>query len=367
MTADHESDQTIVQRGQPIARAPIVHAVLVRELEGPPRRITLGETKLQVGRAPANDIVLASPEVSRQHCQIELAGNAATLTDLNSTNGVYVDGHRVEGAAQLHRGAVVALGPFTLTYVCGLADELATAEDEAREEARAVSYIQALLPAPLRDGPVLAEWRFVPSARLGGDAFGYRWLDEGRFAAFLLDVCGHGIGSALLAVSAANMLRASVLGADPGDPVAVLHAANTAFQMDHHNDLFFSLWYGVYDRYSRRLRFASAGHHPAYLSDGPALAALGTRAPCIGMAPAVQFTMAEAVAPVGSRLYLFSDGAFELSRVDGRLGTIEDLIALIAEPGNEQTEPDRLFDAIRQATGRRPLEDDVSLVAIEFR
>jgi phosphoserine phosphatase RsbU/P len=91
----------------------------------------------------------------------------------------------------------------------------------------AVRYIQALLPPPLRDRVVRAEWRFVPSAPLGGDAFGYRWLDENHFAVFLLDVSGHGVGSALLAASAANMLRApSLVGADLRDPAKVLAAMN---------------------------------------------------------------------------------------------------------------------------------------------
>ena len=41
-------------------------------------------------------------------------------------------------------------------------------------------------------------WRFQPSTQLGGDAFGYHWLDEQRLAIYLLDVCGHGVTEAEL-------------------------------------------------------------------------------------------------------------------------------------------------------------------------
>ncbi|HYZ61006.1 MAG TPA: SpoIIE family protein phosphatase [Acetobacteraceae bacterium] len=363
MIEETDSDRTAIFRPQPRKLSPTVHALLLRQDGVPPRRITLGDAPIRIGRGPANELVLASPEVSRQHCWIGLADGVALLTDLNSTNGVHVDGQRLQGAAKLQPGARIAVGPFTLTYQRGSAEELAEAEAAEREQARAVSYIQALLPAPMRDGPVRAEWHFVPSAQLGGDAFGYRWLDERRLALFLLDVSGHGVGSALLAASAANMLRAPSLGADPGDPVAVLRGINAAFQMDDHNGLFFSLWYGVYDRSAHGLRYASAGHHPAYLLQGEGMLPLVTRAPAIGMAPSARFAAADAEVRAGSRLYLFSDGAFEVTLADGAPGTIEHVLALL----RDRPDPGALFDTIRESTGRRPFEDDVSLLSFEFR
>jgi len=66
----------------------------------------------------------------------------------------------------------------------------------------AAKYVESLLPEPLRRGSIRAEWRFIPSADLGGDSFGYHPLDDQHFALYLLDVCGHGVGAALLSVSA---------------------------------------------------------------------------------------------------------------------------------------------------------------------
>src|SRR5437762_952768 len=76
---------------------------------------------------------------------------------------------------------------------------------------KASRYIQSLLPAPLAEGPIRSDWVLVPCARLGGDAFGYKFLDERFFAIYLIDVSGHGTGAAMHAVSIINVLRQGAL------------------------------------------------------------------------------------------------------------------------------------------------------------
>src|SRR5262249_3619235 len=71
----------------------------------------------------------------------------------------------------------------------------------ADEIAQAAKYVQSLLPEKLAGG-IHTDWRFVPSTQLGGDIFGYHWLDPEHWAVYLPDVSGHGVGSSLLAVSA---------------------------------------------------------------------------------------------------------------------------------------------------------------------
>ena len=63
----------------------------------------------------------------------------------------------------------------------------------ADELAKAAEYVKSLLPEPI-DEPIRIRWEHIPSMQLGGDAFGYHWLDDDHFAIYLLDVCGHGVG-----------------------------------------------------------------------------------------------------------------------------------------------------------------------------
>src|SRR5690606_9658524 len=94
----------------------------------------------------------------------------------------------------------------------------------------------------------------------------YHWIDDAHLALYLLDVCGHGIGPSLLSVGVLNTLRSGALiGVDARDPAQVLRGLNRLYPMALHNDLFFTLWYGVYSVADRRLAYSAAGHPPALL------------------------------------------------------------------------------------------------------
>ena len=366
MQEDEVERTTLFDRPFRQAAVAIVHALLLRQDGVPARRIQLSPGHFNIGRGPLNELTLASSEVSRQHCRIDIARDVAVLVDLASTNGVYLDGQQIEGQAILQSGARLSVGQFSLIYQRGTAEELAEAEAGERELAQAVGYIRALLPPPLRSGPVRAEWHFVPSALLGGDVFGYRWLDEQHLSIFLLDVCGHGVSSALLAASAANMLRLPGPGLDLRDPGAVLDGMNAAFQMEEHNGLFFTIWYGVYEPITRELRFASAGHHPAYLVHDTTWQALVTDAPTVGLSPVGCFEVSQTYVPAGAQLHLFSDGAFEVTYPDGTLVGVDKLLALLKRPSGAKREPEQVYNDLRQLTGFRPFEDDFSLMSLEF-
>jgi two-component system, NtrC family, response regulator GlrR len=68
-----------------------------------------------VGKDPSADLVLNDDAVSRFHCEIVVEDNVATLRDLGSRNGSFVNGVRV-GTAWLHDGAKVTVGTSTLRF-----------------------------------------------------------------------------------------------------------------------------------------------------------------------------------------------------------------------------------------------------------
>jgi len=239
----------------------------------------------------------------------------------------------------------------------------------ANDIATAASYVRSLLPPPQETAGIRADWRFIPSAALGGDAFGYHALDADHFAVYLLDVCGHGVGAALLSVSALNAIRSEALPqTDFHDPGAVLAALNKAFPMERQNDMFFTVWYGVYHAPTRRLRWAGGGHPPAVLL-GPAgpPRLLDSDGPLIGAVDGLEFASSEAEVPVGGRLFVYSDGAFEISRPDGSMwGFAEFLAVLSAPPGGPENPIDGLVSAIRGISQRDDFNDDFSMVELGF-
>ena len=131
-----------------------------------------------------------------------------------------------------------------------------TQREMAAELNRAARYVQSLLPPKLASGPVTIDWKFVPSSQLAGDMFGYQWIDRTHLGIYLLDVSGHGVGSALLAVSAANVLSGPTMpGTDLRNPGAVVTRLNEMFQMDRQDGKYFTIWYGVFDTEARALAY----------------------------------------------------------------------------------------------------------------
>jgi len=246
-------------------------------------------------------------------------------------------------------------------------DLIASQQHLVYELDQAVKYVRSLLPPPL-DGPVTTRWRFEPSSQLGGDFFGYDWLDPDHFAVYLLDVSGHGVGAALLSVSVANALRArSLPDTDFRDPAAVLARLNDAFPMDRHDEKYFTIWYGVFDRVNRRLTYASGGHPPVLLLTGPTAeearpVELGVTNFAVGMIPGVSFASdAVELGPYG-KLYVFSDGAYEVRKPCGSLMTRGELLNYLASrPG-----PDDVWRFVRQAGGSAAMADDFSLLEVAF-
>lgn len=65
---------------------------------------------LIVGRGENCDLVLCDEDVSREHAAVARSGAGVTLRDLDSKNGIKVQGHRVSGSCRLHDGDVVRIG-----------------------------------------------------------------------------------------------------------------------------------------------------------------------------------------------------------------------------------------------------------------
>ncbi len=242
----------------------------------------------------------------------------------------------------------------------------------AAELAEAAAYVRSLLPAPLT-GEQKADWRFLPSAELGGDALGYHWLDDDHLAMYLLDVCGHGVGAALLSISAMNVIRSRTLPRtnflQPGE---VLTALNDSFQMDKHNGMYFSIWYGVYEKRQRRISYSCGGHPPAVLITRPDEASslpirLDTGGTIIGAMKGMMFKSAVCEVPSNARMYLFSDGVYEIFRPDGSMWELDDFVKLLAHPTPHGiSDLDHIVASICAIRGSDTFDDDFSLMRVCF-
>jgi sigma-B regulation protein RsbU (phosphoserine phosphatase) len=275
-----------------------------------------------------------------------------------------------EEISQLKNLGVIAERELHLGDVIRMQEDLLKTKDAliesqkqvAQQMDEALAYVTSLLPADLKT-PMKTNWQFLPSSTLGGDSLGYHWIDDDHFAIYLLDVCGHGVGSALLSVSAMNILRTQTLpAADFLEPASVLSALNRTFPMEENNGMYFTIWYGVLQVSTGRLRFSAAGHPPAVLvSPNQEMETLGAPGLPIGCYDSATFDVRETTFTAGSHLYVFSDGIYEVRMPDDSMGTYDDFIQNLKHAPSVSD----IIAKVREIQAGPLFDDDVSVLKIE--
>ena len=239
------------------------------------------------------------------------------------------------------------------------------------ELAEAANYVRSIFPPPC-EAPLRVDWQYQPSTELGGDAFGYHWIDAEHFAVYLLDVCGHGVGASLLSVTAINVIRSGSLpNTDFRDPGAVLYALNNAYPMEKQNNMYFTMWYGVYHAPSRTLRHASGGHPPALLltpsaTGETACAQLRSPGLIVGGMEGMVYESQSCSVPVGAHLVILSDGCYEIRGPDEQVMEFDEFQRYMQANGTQPDGLEKLLRWVRRRHGDGPLDDDFSILRIQF-
>jgi sigma-B regulation protein RsbU (phosphoserine phosphatase) len=258
-----------------------------------------------------------------------------------------------------------------------LADELQRQKSRLDAElAEAAGYVRSLLPPPIppasRSPFVRAESLFVPSHELGGDVFDYFWIDDDHFALYLADASGHGLAAAFPSISLHNVLRSGSLRVDLCSPAAVLEALNASFSMERQQGRYLTMWYGVFHRRQRMLRFASAGHPPALLwshQGSLPLSKLSGHGLALGLFDDATYGNTSVQLVDTTTLLLYSDGIYELPTTAGRMWTLPDFIALVEQQRARVQSPRGLNVLVEQVgveTGGLRFPDDYALVMATF-
>lgn len=233
----------------------------------------------------------------------------------------------------------------------------------------ASKYVGSLLPDEIDTEHLKVKWKIVPSSHLGGDSFGYHMIDDENMAIYLLDVTGHGVRSALHSVSALNMLKYETLAnTDFRLPGEVLKGLNNVFPMTDHDSLFITMWYLVFNFSTRVLSYAGAGH-PPFIIFSPVTRAVKvfSQNVMIGIDDQSLFKSDALKIPRNTRVYIYSDGAYEASLPDGKLMNIDDMIGhLQANMDDNAGEIGSLYDYLAELSGGR-LADDFTMMKVSFQ
>jgi sigma-B regulation protein RsbU (phosphoserine phosphatase) len=246
------------------------------------------------------------------------------------------------------------------------------------EDLRAAADIQrSLIPRrPRLPQSVAMAWRFDPCDQVGGDLFNVYWLDERFVVLYIADVSGHGVSAAMVTVALSQSLlpdggitRHSPAPGDLSPPAAVLGQLDREYPLERF-DKYFTIWYGILDCQTGRLRYSQAGHPiPVLLRSSGTIELLQAGGPIIGLGMRLSFDEGEVQLLPGDRLYLHTDGIVEFENPDREFFG-DDRLQCELTYGRGQSLDDSCELVLRAlrcfARGTDP-QDDVTLAALEFR
>jgi sigma-B regulation protein RsbU (phosphoserine phosphatase) len=208
-----------------------------------------------------------------------------------------------------------------------------------------------------------------PLEETAGDFFDYFPMCDGSLALVVGDVCGHGIGPALLTAETRAYLRALTrANADVGQ-VATL--VNQLLWDDMSGARFLTLFFGRLDPVERTLIYASAGHPAAHIAHASGrITALNSQTAPLGMfEKLVVPTSAPIQLSKDDVLFVATDGLFDVRASDGTLLGRDLCVQWLLEHRTESTERivDELLEATRRFSEGALLHDDLTIVVAKAK
>lgn len=134
------------------------------------KQVPVGD-RIEIGRDPGEGLALLDPQASRHHARIEPSGTGALVTDLDSTNGTYVNGQPVEEPRELTPGDRIRIGTTVLELRS--AEQIGAQPSAVVAMPRILAAVEVLVPVPEDELSGVFEAPAIPAMRRAETPPGY--------------------------------------------------------------------------------------------------------------------------------------------------------------------------------------------------
>ena len=255
-----------------------------------------------------------------------------------------------------------------ITNFVSVLKDITELRDKQEQEARlkiASDLQERLLKAKISVPGFDIQGKTYAAIETCGDYFDFISMKDGSIGIVIGDVCGHGIGAALIMVQTRAYLRAlSKLETDPG---VILTQINQALAEDLDDIHYVTLIFARIDIKNNLLEYVSAGHIPAYLikkSDENDVKLESTGIP-LGVVKDYIYVKSEPIqiAP-GDILTLITDGIVETRLSDDEEFGFDRTLEVIKSNRYETSENiiKRLYETTRSFVNHQTQEDDITSI-----
>jgi phosphoserine phosphatase RsbU/P len=204
---------------------------------------------------------------------------------------------------------------------------------------------------------------------LGGDCYDFVPLPHNRLALAVAEASGKGLAAALMIANVQSSFRTAASFAE-NDAATVLGAVNRQVYASSLADRYATLFYGVFDGATRRLRCVNAGHNPPMVIRGEdqPITWLETGGPPVGMFP--NFTYEESLVQLdpGDLVLAYTDGVIEAVNPAGEEWGVEGLrrAAMESKTHNADDMVEAIFASMDEFSRGRQT-DDATVIVLRVR
>jgi len=266
--------------------------------------------------------------------------------------------------------------------------ELTFKQDLIEQDLAAAGKIQrSLLPKDFNALKGLnVAWKFKPCEKIGGDIFNLIQLDDEHCAIYMIDVAGHGVPAAMIAVSVFQYLqpqRGNLMMTSNENlgnqkvktPAQILRFLDQEFTFDRFNS-FFTMNYVIINAKTGKLTSSSAGHPPPIIlrkdgslqilrKGGPALGTFDLRS---ADDESMVYEEEQERLCLGDKLIFYTDGVNEYQDTKGELYGDDRFFNSLRELKDQTVEKllEAVFNSLIVFGNNAEPKDDVSLLGLEL-
>lgn len=250
--------------------------------------------------------------------------------------------------------------------------ETAAARERIESELRIARSIQMGLvpktfpPFPKRDDLDLYAL-LEPAREVGGDFYDFFLLQDDQLCLVAGDVSGKGVPAALFMAVVRTFIRA--MARDVSSPSELMQRVNDEMADQNDSCMFVTLFFGLVDLNTGKLRYSLGGHEPPILTDGSGSAETleSPEGAVVGVMEGVPFGEAECVLDPGEMLILFTDGVTEAMNGEGGFYGRERLVRAVQKSrGNAEDHVRSIRLDMADFVKDTEQSDDITLLTFRY-
>ena len=203
-----------------------------------------------------------------------------------------------------------------------------------------------------------------PAKEVGGDLYDFYIRDEKLFFC-IGDVSGKGVPASLVMAVTRTLFR--TISFKEALPERIMFGINNAMADNNESNMFVTLFLGVLDLPTGRLRYSNAGHNaPMLIGQTIGLLPCAANVP-LGVQTDWKFSQQETTIDLNTCIFLYTDGLTEAENAANEQFMEERMIEVAKGMSHEpQQMIEQMFNAVHQFVGNAEQSDDLTMLAIQY-